>query len=322
MIFLLFHQTKKQEYTNNIFYMDTYIYVKIYSDDEDKATSALNKVESLYKNYHELSDRYNHYDGLTNVYDILHTSSKEEYLEIDSELYNMIAYGLEWYEKSNGLLDIRMGNVIDVWKVYRDTESGIPSIEELNVAKANMVKDVELKDGNKILNNHPNIDLGSIAKGYATEKVGEYLESIGITQYIINAGGNVKVGDHYSNSSYSIGIEDPNSSGGDIYKIVYGNNISVITSGGYARYYEYNGKKYHHIIDPNTLFPPEYSKSVTIITDDSVLGDVLSTILFLLPIEEGKELIDDIPNAEAIWYTNDNEIVQTEGIKKYEVQKK
>lgn len=322
IVFMLFNRENENEYTDNLFYMDTYIYVKIYNSDENKATEALKKVAALYEKYHKLSDRYNHYDGITNIYDILHNKSNDEYLKIDPELYNMISLGLEWLDKSNGLLDIRIGNIIDIWKVYRDIESGIPSIEELKIAKANMVENIKLKDGNLILNNHPNLDLGSVAKGYATERVGNYLESIGITKYIINAGGNVKVGKHYNNSSYSIGIENPNSSVGDIYKVVYGNNISVVTSGGYARYYEYNGKRYHHIINPNTQFPPEYSKSVTIITEDSTLGDILSTILFLLPIEEGQEFISNFDNVDAIWYTNTNETITTKGIKKYEIQKK
>lgn len=322
IVFMLFNRENENEYTDNLFYMDTYIYVKIYNSDENKATEALKEVAVLYEKYHKLSDRYNHYDGITNIYDILHNKSNDEYLKIDPELYNMISLGLEWLDKSNGLLDIRIGNIIDIWKVYRDIESGIPSIEELKIAKANMVENIKLKDGNLILNNHPNLDLGSVAKGYATERVGNYLESIGITKYIINAGGNVKVGKHYNNSSYSIGIENPNSSVGDIYKVVYGNNISVVTSGGYARYYEYNGKRYHHIINPNTQFPPEYSKSVTIITEDSTLGDILSTILFLLPIEDGQEFISNFDNVDAIWYTNTNETITTKGIKKYELQKK
>lgn len=323
-LFIIFSINKniEKEYTDNLFYMDTYIYIKIYSNDEEKAKRVLKDTDFLYKKYHQLSDRYNHYDGITNIYDILHNSTKEEYIKIDHELYNMISMGLEWLEKSNGLLDIRMGNVIDVWKVYRDIENGIPSMEELKVAKENTIKNIELKDNNYILNNHPNIDLGAIAKGYATQKVGEYLESQGITKYIINAGGNVKVGNHYNNSSYSIGIENPNSSVGDVYKVVYGNNISVVTSGGYARYYEYNGKKYHHIIDHNTLFPPEYSKSVTIITNDSTLGDILSTFLFLLPIEKGKEIVDIMDDVEAIWYTNDDKIIKTKGIEMYETKKK
>lgn len=318
ILLILSHQKMEKEYTEHLFYMDTNIYIKIYSDDKKKAKDALREVSALYEKYHQLSDRYTHYNGITNIYDILHTSSKEDYLKIDSELYDMISYGLEWLDKSNGLLDIRIGNVIDVWKLYWDIGSGVPSYEELSIANANMVKNIELKDGNYILNNHPNIYLEGVNKGYATERVGEYLESIGITKYIINAGGNVKVGEHYNHSSYSIGIENPDSTVGDIYKVIYGNNISVVTIGGYHSYYEYNEIKYYHFINPSTLFPSGDSKSVTVVTDDSALGEVLSNILFLLPIEDGKNMINHMDGVEAIWYTNANEIVYTDGFLKYE----
>ena len=312
----LIKETK--EYTSDLFYMDTYINIRFYTSDSKKATVALEETEQIYSDYHKLSDRYNAYDNITNLYTILHNKSNDEYLEIDSRLYDMISYGLEWKEKSNGKFDVSIGNVIDIWKNYRDIGVGIPNDDELKIAKLNTISNIELKDNNLILNNHPNIDLGAIAKGTATEEVGKYLESIGINKYIINAGGSVKVGKHYNNSKYSIGIENPDSNGTDIYKVVYGNNISVVTSGGYLRFYEYNGKKYHHIIDPDTLMPPTYSKSVTVVCNDSKLGDVLSTILYLLPIDEAKAYLKNFDNVEAIWYTNDNKIITTEGFYKYE----
>lgn len=318
--FFLPKQKAIKEYTSNLSYMDTYIYIKIYSKDEAKAKSALEKVEALYQDYYELSDRYNHYEGKLNLYDILHNTSIEEYIEIDPKLYEMISYGMEWLEKSGGLLDIRIGNIIDIWKTYRDIGIGIPSMEELTVAKNNVVTDIVLKEGNLIKNNHPNLDLSLIVRGYATEKVGEYLESVGIDEYIINTDGNIKVGSHYNHSTYSIGIEDPNSSTGDIYKVVYGNHISVASSGGYNRYYEYNQKQYHYIIDPNTLFPSNHCKNVTVITNSSIVGDVLSTILFLLPIDEGKTLIEGMDFVEAIWYTNDNIEIKTDGFTRYEMR--
>lgn len=313
---LFIKQTK--EYTKDLFYMDTYINIRFYTSDSEKSAMALKEVEQIYSDYHKLSDRYNSYDGITNLYSILHNKSSDEYLEIDSRLYEMLSYGLEWKKKSNGKFDISIGNVIDIWKNYRDIGAGIPTSDELNIAKLNTVSNIELKDNNLILNNHPNIDLGAIAKGAATEEVGAYLESIGIDKYIINAGGSVKVGKHYNNSKYSIGIENPDSNGTDIYKVIYGNNISVVTSGGYLRFYEYNGEKYHHIIDPDTLMPPTYSKSVTVICHDSKLGDILSTILYLLPIDDAKKFLKNYDDVEAIWYTNDNQIITTEGFYKYE----
>lgn len=305
--------SKKQEYTKNIYYMDTYIYVKIYEHNKNEAQSALNTVEQLYKEYHELTDRYNHYDGIINIYDIYHNESDEQYLTLDSKLYEILEYADSWNKKYYKL-NIEMGNIIDVWKKYRDSNNGIPSLQELELEN-NSVELVLLED-NKILNNHPNLDLGSIAKGYATEKAGQYLESIGITEYLINAGGNVKVGSCYENDYYKIGVQSPVDNT-EMLTVIKGENISVITSGGYERNYEYNGVVYHHIIDPETLFPAEYMKGVTVVTKDSALGDALSTILFLMSVEDGQEFIKDY-DVDVIWYTNDHKIVRSEKFSNYE----
>ena len=126
------------------------------------------------------------------------------------------------------------------------------------------------------------------------------------------------VGNHYNNEKYKIGIETPTVEGG-VYEIIEGNNMAVTTSGSYARFYIYDNKIYHHIIDPNTLFPPNHMKSVTVITKDSALGDILSTTLFLMPIEEGKKFLEDnFKEVEAIWYSNNDQIYKTEGFEKYE----
>ena len=316
LLLLNIFNKKDKEYTSKFFYMDTYIYVKIYSNDSNKANKILKEVENIYKEYHELTDRYNSYNNIKNVYYIKNNKSKEEYIKIDKKLYDIIKFSID--NNHNDLIDIGMGNVIDIWKNYRDNKSGIPSEEELEIAKESEVK-IVLKDG-KIKNNHPNIDLGCISKGYTTKIVGEYLKKNGISKYLINAGGNVLVGDNYRNSEYKIGIEDPDKKN-DIFTIVKGNNIAVVTSGGYERFYEYDGVKYSHIIDPNTLFPKDYMKSVTIITNDSALADLLSTTLFLMKIEDGKKYIESLDNVEAIWYTNDNKIIYSSGAKKYKYEK-
>ena len=317
IIFYFIQKNETKEFTRNLFYMDTYIYVKIEEKSANKANQVLDHIEQIYEEYHKLADRYQAYDDVINLYTIHYNQDHSETLTLDSRLYDMIAYGKEWYDKSNGKLDISMGNVIDVWKTYRTLQIGIPTEEELQISDTNSIDDIVLLENNQIKNNHVNIDLGAIAKGYATEVAGNYLESIGITSYIINAGGNVKVGTPSKKQKYAIGIEDPNSTIGDVFKIVYGKNISVVTSGGYERYYEYEGVKYHHIIDPDTNMPTNHMKSVTVITEDSALGDVLSTLLFLLPIEEGKELVKTLP-VEAIWYSNEDTVITTEGMNAYE----
>lgn len=311
LLFGVFFINTKKEYKTNLYYMDTYIYVKLYSKKD--ASEVLKKIDDIYKEYHSLTDRYNHYEGIVNIYDIYHNTLSDNELIIDSKLYDMLKYAKEWEEKYPKF-SIEIGGTIDVWKKYRDSGEGIPTQEELDNTKE-YTKLVLLED-NKILNNHPNLDLGAISKGYTTEIVGKYLESIGIDEYLINAGGNVKVGSNYKKKNYSIGIQSP-IKGEDLMSVIKGNNISVVTSGGYERNYEYNGVTYHHIIDPDTLYPSNNMKSVTVVTKDSALGDILSTTLFLSSVEEGQEIIKDY-DCEAIWYTNDNKIIKSEKFDKYE----
>lgn len=305
---------KEKEYKMNLYYMDTYIYIDFFCDNNTKAENIKKDIDNIYKEYHQLSDRYNSYEGITNLYYIYNNNSKEKEITLDSKLYDLLSYSLKFQEKTTNKFNIEIGNIIDIWKKYRDKGEGIPSNKELQSAKK--TNHIVLLDNNKILNNHPNIDLGAISKGYTTEIVGKYLESNGINKYLINAGGNVKVGIPNKKDKYSIGIKSPNKDD-SLLTIVKGKNISVITSGSYERNYTYNDKIYSHIIDPSTLYPAEYMKSVTVITSDSALGDALSTTLFLMPIEEGKELTKEY-NVEAIWVTNDDQIIRSEGFSNYE----
>ncbi len=316
LIIILYNSFKSRIYERNYSYFDTYINVKIYSNSSKKANEALDEIDKIYSEYHKLTDRYNSYQGITNLYTINNNVLNEEYLKIDKKLYELIEYGINMYKWSNGKVDISMGNVIDIWKGYREAGISIPTIEELKYVNYNNINEIELKD-NKIKNNNLNIDLGSISKGFATKKVGKYLESIGLKKYLINAGGNVLTGESYKKDKYKIGLENPNNQS-DIYKIIKVENEAVVTSGGYLRYYEYNGTKYHHIIDPDTLFPANNVKSVTVITKDSAYADFLSTYLFLLPLEDGKKYVDELDNVEAIWYLSDDTTVISKGFSKYE----
>lgn len=306
---------KTKEYSKNLFYMDTYINVKFSSNIGDtKANEILDGVDSIYNKYQILTDTYN---TESNIYYINNNNSNDEELTIDSDLYDMLKLGLEWYQKSNGKFNINMGNVIAVWKKYRDAETGIPTLEELKASGSIDINDVVLLGNNKIKNTKPNIDLGGVSKGYTTGKVADYLKANGINNFIINAGGNVVVGENATKDYYSIGIENPEDTS-DIYQVVKGNNIAVVTSGGYERFYEYNGVRYHHIIDPDTLFPANNMLSVTIVASDSGLADILSTTLFLMKPEEAIDFVNSLDNVEAIIYVNANTILKSDGFSNYE----
>ena len=284
----------KQEYSKNLFYMDTIINVKLYNISENKANEAFDEIEKIYKKYEQLTNFYDENSELSKL-------NNDVNYEISDELLELIKIGYEWSVKTDGLLNINIGNLTKIWHDFRENPISLPNVDNIKV------EHLEIED-NKILNNKVNIDLGAITKGYVTEKVGRYLEENGINYYLINAGGNVKVGKS-NKGYYNIGIASPISN--ETFEVVKDENISVVTSGGYERFYEYEGVMYHHIIDPNTKYPANYMKSVTVIGEDSGLCDILSTTLFLMNIEDGKEFIKNY-DVKVIWFTNDNEIIKSD----------
>ncbi len=299
------------EYTSNLYYMNTYIQIRLFSNQEQKAKEALKGVEEIFKVYHDLSNKYEKKDN--NLY-TLNEGKQDDFL-LDSRLYDLLEYGIQWYEKSNGLFNINMGCVTDIWKNYREKESGVPTQEELFACDIS-IDNIKLSD-HKLMNQGQNIDLGGISKGYTTSIAADYLKEKGITRFIINAGGNVVVGDHYNQGKYQIGIENPNLDG-SLLTVVNANNISVVTSGSYERYYEYDGVRYHHLIDPKTRMPANYMKGVTVLSKDAKMADALSTILFLMPIEEGMKYLEKIEGVEAIWCGMDGTLYRSKGFFQYE----
>ena len=160
------------------------------------------------------------------------------------------------------------------------------------------------------------LDVGAIAKGYAAEMIAESLREKGISGYLISIGGNVcAVGAKPDGKQWTVGIEDPFGDG--FCETVGVRDVSVVTSGSYQRYFELDGVRYHHIIDPDTLFPENRFVSVTVISGNSALADALSTALFNMNIEQGKALVASLEDTHAMWLTADGEKLCSDGFKEF-----
>ena len=311
LVLLFIDMNTYKEYSKNYFYMDTYINVKVYSTKNKRSIDKyFEDIDYLYSSYNKLTNRYSSYEGVTNVYYLNEELDNGEVIEIDKRLADIISIGISYYNKTNGLFNIASGNLTGVWKNFIDTCDNLPSSNELNVNTN--ISDIKLEDNMYSKNNNVRIDLGAIAKGYVTELVGDYLEDNGINNYIINAGGNVKVGKAYNKDAFVVGITDPNNTNG-IFTKVNVNDMSVVTSGSYQRYCELDDKIYNHVINPVTKYPSDYVKSVTVIGEDSMLCDIYSTYLFLVPVEEGINAINNIDGMEAIWYIDSDNIIRSDG---------
>ena len=143
------------------------------------------------------------------------------------------------------------------------------------------------------------------------------LEAEGVTGYTLNVGGNVRtIGAKPDGEKWCVGIEDP-AGGGECVAYLYLSGESLVTSGAYQRYYEVDGKRYHHIIDPDTLYPASGYLSVSVVSKSSADADVLSTALFCADLEKGREILENYPDAEAMWVRSDGERIYSDGFERY-----
>ena len=237
------------------------------------------------RRYHQLFDIYNEYENMNNLCTVNKMAGREK-VYVDGEIIGLLKVCREFYDMTGGRLNAAAGSLCALWHEARI--NNIPP-EEKDIAEALIYTDfdaVEISDGGVyIKDENISIDVGAFAKGYAVEKACE-----GIPEgYLVNAGGNIyATGPKPDGSSWVIGITDP-INGGYIkkYDIKSG---AVVTSGDYERGFEYEGVYYHHIIDPETGYPAQKWKSVSVICASSVYADALSTALFLLDKEEGDAL--------------------------------
>ncbi len=297
---------------------DTVITLIGYTEDASVFAQAFKDVRSLYYRYHKAYDNYNAYDGVYNLY-YLNAHAAEGYTPAEPELMEILLWMKEHRDIARGRVNIAMGSVLSVWHDHREEGIRLPSAEVLEEAAGHTDFDDVLLDteNGTVFYADPllKLDLGAIGKGYATEAAAKLLDQSGMTSYIINAGGNVRCGASPldGRQRWGVGITDP-SDPTTYMDIIYTKEVSVVTSGDYQRYYTVDGKNYHHIIDPDTLFPSEYMHGVTVVAPDSGIADLLSTALFNMSYQDGRALADSLEDVEAYWVLNDGTVMMTDGM--------
>jgi thiamine biosynthesis lipoprotein len=232
-------------------------------------------------------------------------------VEVSAETVKLIKKALYYSDLSNGVFDITIAPVSELWDFHAE-EPVVPAPEAVTGAVGHVdYKNILIKDNTvQLLDPLARIDVGGIAKGYIADRVKEYLKEEGVKHAVIDLGGNVlTIGGRPDGSDYNIGIQKPFDTTGTPVTSVRISDKSIVTSGIYQRYFEVDGKKYHHILDPRTGYPCENNLySVTIITDSSLTADALSTTCFLLGFDKGMRLISQLDNVDGVFITNDNKI--------------
>ncbi len=296
-------------------YFDTYIEVSIYEDVKDK--DKLNEiVEARINEIYEMADGFNNHD-VDGVYNLNNNGNAS-----NKELASLMKYGISYYNDYSTQFNIALGPVIDIWKdaltdCNENMNCYVPSYEELKNSGNINSNDITI-DGDEItIKPEMKIDLGAITKGYLADELKSLLEKEGYEHFIINAGGNIYASEKPNDEVFTVGVVNPIDNQSSFITLNI-ENKSIVTSGDYERYYEVDGVRYNHLINGETLFPSDYYHSVTIVSDKSIDGDILSTMLFGLEYEEGLEIVESIEGVDAVWYTTSGDIYKSSGIESYE----
>lgn len=340
-------ENEVEKYTYTFFdAFDTITKIIIYEEDEAIANEYADFIETRLMELHKLYDKYNDYDGLNNIKTINDNGGIAP-VKVSSELYDLIAQSIEWQNSISDKTDISMGALINVWSDYRKynerleaEEKKLPSEEELNAASSYTgIEHIILNKEESTVyidNKNTKLDVGAVAKGYAVELVVAEVSDLGMTSGIIDAGGNIRaIGSpkDEKKNKWSLGIIMPTdidlliegdsgekfSDGikydkSELLETVFVNDMSIVTSGDYQRYFVVDGKLYSHLIDGETMYPGSHFRSVTVITKDSGFADFLSTALFLMPYSDGKQMVENIEGVEVIWLEHDGERHYSEGM--------
>lgn len=311
-------------------YFDTVTTFAAYTKDEKEFEKYKEVLEKNLKKYNELYNTYDSFDGVNNISTINKNAGKKP-VKVDKDIIELLEFCKDFYDKSDGKINIALGSLIKVWHNERELAIANPKKAELpkkelleEAASHNDIDKIIIdKENSTVFIEDPDIqiDVGAIGKGYGLKKIEENLRKEGLNHAILSIGGDdVLIGDNPTkeNGEFKIAIQNPDLSAEDPYSsIINLKDTTVVTSGDYQRFFKVDGKVYHHIIDPDTLYPSQYFKSVSVIHDDIALADALSTYLFIVDVQTGKKIAEKY-GAEVFWIDNDFNEYRTDGYKNIE----
>lgn len=296
------------------FLMGTYIVLRVYDEGKDEALNeAVARIEELDKT---LSS-----NATGSEIDAINQAAGQSIVEVSDDVFPLIEAAEKYSAIPDSGFDYTIGPITNLWRIGFD-DARVPDrseIEEVlplvNYEKAELDAD---KQTVFLTEKGMDIDLGAIAKGYIADEVVEVLKEHDVTTAIVDLGGNVVImGDSPTRDTggFNVGVQNPDSTRGEIVGSINLKNKSIVTSGIYERYIEKEGKMYHHLMNPDTGYPFENDLAgVTVITDKSVDGDALSTVVFGFGLKEGLDFVNSQEGIEAVFVSLDEEIYTSDGI--------
>ena len=300
---------------------DTVTTFTAYAGSRAEFDALAEKLHAQLLEDHRRFDIYHEYSNLVNLCTLNKMAGKEA-VQVDWDLMDLLQFGALWHELTGGKLNIALGPVLALWQEARETAAADPAAARLpdgvrlrDAAAHCSMADLVLNTDNRsvsYLDPELKLDVGAIAKGWAQNRAMELLDNARCTSWLLNMGGSVCCrGTKPDGSPWIIGLEDPLDKSKPMRTFAL-TDSSAVTSGVDQRYYLVEGKRYHHLIDPETGFPCDRYTQVTILTPNPLFADALSTALFLMDQEDGQRLAQEL-EAEALWILPDGSQIKTDG---------
>ena len=295
--------TKEGPAETEIFAMDTYMRIRIWGDDDllNDAVDEIRRLEGLFSATDEDSE--------------INTLNQNGRAELSQETAEILEQAVALSARTGGTFDPTIYPVVNAWG-FTTGEAHVLTQEELDTLLP-LVGTEHLKlDGTAaLLTEGAKVDLGGIAKGYTAQKCLELLSETGVQTAMLSLGGNVQtLGSKPDGTAWASGLAAPEDPTEAIATLPLTGSMAIVTSGGYQRYFDSDGIRYHHILDPETGMPAETGlASVTILTQDGTTADALSTALFVMGMEKAIDFWRASDDFEAVFISQDGKIFATEG---------
>ncbi|MBN2510003.1 MAG: FAD:protein FMN transferase [Spirochaetales bacterium] len=295
-------RTSRQGYV-----LGTVCTVSAYGADEklyDTVFAALKDIEERMK-----------VDGDRSEIRLVNLSAGRHSVEVSADTLQVVQTALQFSSLAPGSFDITIGPLVELWGIGKKEQPVVPGREDIEARTSLIDYSLVEIDGKRIFlpKEGMGIDLGGIAKGYAADVARDLLSEAGVGSALLDFGGNIlTIGTKPDGSPWKIGIQDPSLQRGRYVGVLSLIDRTAVTSGPYERFFIQDGTRYHHILDPGTGYPAETDiQSATIVTGESIRGDALSTMIFILGLKKGLEVIESLEDTEAVIITKDKEVYIT-----------
>ncbi|MDO4337055.1 MAG: FAD:protein FMN transferase [Eubacteriales bacterium] len=304
------HAAEPAVYTRTDFAMDTVVTETVYSTGEDITDSVIGILKDLETNLISWTNEN------SQIYRLNEKSGEE--VQVSEELSGYLKQILKLSEDSNGAMDPTLGRVIRLWDIDGENPH-VPADPELKSLMENVGYEKVSLSGNKVtLEEGCTLDLGAVGKGIGCDAVADYLEQQPeISGMILNLGGSsvMTYGEKTDGTAWKVAVTDPRDTEGDYLGVISLNGKEFLsTSGDYEKYFIEDGKRYHHILDSASGYPVDNGiTSVTVVCDNGLDADGLSTACFALGVEKGRELLEKY-EADGLFVDEAGEIYMTEGM--------